>query len=674
MRGKLTDRELRALVEGRFASAMADHETLMKRRAKAMDFYYGRPLGNEIDGRSQVVTKDFMDTVEWEMPSYMRIFTTKDCVQFDPEGPEDEQLAKQETQYVKHVLWKQNDGFNIVYSWLRDGIMQVVGYVIYWWEVEEKVFHETYTGLTQDQLTLVVRDLETRGEVDIVEADIGHTAPGVPQTFDVKFKVTSKKGRLCIEPVPPDEVVVSSDCKGSVKNAKFAGRIRRVMRSELLDEGYSRAEVERVTDFTWDKNSVQLARDRDNQTTDDTDTDWATREITLLDCFTYVDSDGDGRAELRHFVMHGDGFLEDEECDEIQMCSWTKIPMQHQHQGLDSFDLTEDFQRTNTALRRGLLDNTYFANNHRLIYDKNTVNVSMLQVNRPGGHAANAGPPGASVRPIPVADIASRLLPVIQHLDTERTKRTGVGELTNGADATVLADSTKGAYMDAKGAANQRIEATARIFAQTGMADLFKSIHKMLLKYQDWETRFQIRKDWVTVNPAEWRERANLTVSVGAGTASHEEVRMNLGLMKQAQQEAAGVPGLVQPQNVFALVSRIQSELGFENEPFITDPASQEYQQFMQRASQTPPDPYIVGEQLKAQTRLQEKNIESRDKALDRAQERDLKITELEVSSGVDLALAGIGAEVAHAKRANPGADRPQRPGGAGVASQQPVQ
>jgi hypothetical protein len=35
--------------------------------------------------------------------------------------------------------------------------------------------------------------------------------------------------------------------------------------------------------------------------------------------------------------------------------------MQHQHQGLDSFDLTEDFQRTNTALTRGLLDNTYFS-------------------------------------------------------------------------------------------------------------------------------------------------------------------------------------------------------------------------------------------------------------------------------------------------------------------------
>jgi hypothetical protein len=670
---KLGENELRALIEQRFGAAMADHETLMTRRAKAMDFYYRRPMGNEIDGRSQVVTSDFMDTVEWEMPSYMRIFTTRDCVQFDPVGPEDEQLAKQETQYTSHVLWKKNDGFNIIYSWLRDGIMQVVGYVIYWWETEEKVTTETYEGVTQDQLALIEQYLSTCEhvhEVEVVEANTYHTAPGVPQTFDVKFKVTTKKGRLCVEPVPPDEVVVSSDCKGSVKNAKFAGRIRKVSRSELMEQGYSRAEVEKVTDFTWAKNSVQIARDRDNQAqVDDDGTDWATKELTLLDCFTNVDADGDGYAEKRHLVVHGDGFLENEECDEVQMCSWTKIPMQHQHQGLDTFDLTEDSQRTNTALRRGLLDNTYFANNHRLIYDKNTVNVSMLQVNRPGGHIANDGPPGLSVMPVPVADIASRLLPVIQFIGDERTKRTGVGELTNGADATVLADSTKGAYMDAKGAANQRIEATARIFAQTGLADLYKSIHKMLSKYQDWEAKFKVRKDWVTANPTEWKERESLTVSVGSGTSSHEEIRQNLGLMKQAQQESAGVPGLVQPQNVFALVSRIQAELGFENEPFITDPASKEYQEFMAKTSKQPPDPYLEGEKIKAQSRAQEKQIESRDKALDRVQERDLTITKLEVDSGVDLALAGIGAEVAHGR-----ANRPQGPGGAGAVREQPVQ
>jgi hypothetical protein len=138
--------------------------------------------------------------------------------------------------------------------------------------------------------------------------------------------------------------------------------------------------------------------------------------------------------------------------------------------------------------------------------------------------------------------------------------------------------------------------------------------------------------------------------------------------MAQAQEKAAAVPGLVQPKNVYALFRRAQTELGFETEDFITDPSSKEYQQWAQ--SQKPPtDPYVTGKQIDAQTRAQEKQIESRDKALDRAQERDLAITEMELKAGVDLASAGIGAEVALARGMGP-----QGTGGAGAAQQPPAQ
>jgi hypothetical protein len=218
--------------------------------------------------------------------------------------------------------------------------------------------------------------------------------------------------------------------------------------------------------------------------------------------------------------------------------------------------------------------------------------------------------------------------------------------------------------MDARTQASQRIEAIARIFAETGLASLYQSMHKMLLKHQNWSERFQLKDQWITANPTEWRERANLSVSVGLGTAAKEEVRANLGLMAQAQEKAAQVPGLVQPKNVYALFRRAQTELGFETEDFITDPASDEYKQWA--ASQKPPtDPYVTGKQIDAQTRMQEKQIETRDKAMDRAQERDLAITEMELKAGVDLASAGIGAEVALARGAGA-----QGAGGAGAAAQ----
>ncbi len=648
---KMNDNETMAALQASFASAYTDYTTLQKQRTDALNFYYGRPMGNEIEGRSQVVSKDLMDAVEWTMPSMMRVCATPHAVQFDPVGPEDAEQAKQETLYVNHVFWKKNDGFTTAYTWIKDGLYQKVGYVAYWWEVEEKTCTERYTGLTQDQLAMTMQTLEEKGEVEVVGAEATHTAPGMPQLWDVEVKIKTKKGRAVVEAVPPDEMVVSGDCRGSIKNAKFAGRLCKKTRSKLLEEGFKRADIEKLTDFTWEKTATESARSPLGQVEEaDDGVGWANKELTLLDCFTNLDVDDDGYAERRHFIAGGNDILVNEEAEEIQFCSWTPILTPHKHVGMDLYDLTEDFQRINTALTRGLLDNTYFSMNQRTAYNKNTVNVGMLQVNRPGGHVAVDGDPGTAIMPIvtPV-DTGMRLLPVIQHFNAKRDERTGAGSMTRGVDADVLAQATKGAYMAATGAANQRLEGFATIFAKTGYADLYQSLHGLLRRNQDWPEQFKIKKDWVTTNPAEWNERTDLTVSVGQGTAGKEEIRQNLLLMGSQLQIAAQIPGLVQPANAYAYMLRLQSELGFESEQFLTDPGSDEYKQWAQ--SQKPPaDPYVEGAKIKAQTDLQKAQLDARNKTLDRAQERDLTITTLEVNAAVDLAKPGIGAEVAVAR------------------------
>jgi hypothetical protein len=267
------------------------------------------------------------------------------------------------------------------------------------------------------------------------------------------------------------------------------------------------------------------------------------------------------------------------------------------------------------------------------------------------------------------------VLPVIDYFDRVRDKRTGSTAMETGSDADVLASTTKGAYMDARAAAGQRIEAIARIFAETGLSDLYKSLHRLLARHQDWPERFRLRNTWVTqkIPPTEWQERDHLTVAVGLGNAGAQEIRANLGLMAQAQEKAAAVPGLIQPQNVFALFRRMQSELGFENEAFITDPNSPEYEQFMKSQAKAPEDPYVTGKKIDAQVKgaqikadQQEKIIDLADKREDRAAKRDQWITELEVGAAVDLAKPGIGAEVA-------GGANPSGAGGERVAAKQPT-
>lgn len=664
---KLNDDEKRAIIGRRFSESFADHSELRADREQALNFYYGRPLGNEVEGRAQVVSKDMMDTIEWMMPSLLRIFT-RDALQFDPVGPEDEELAKQETDYISHVLWKKNPGFMLLYNWIKDGLMQKVGYVKYWWEKEEKVTFDHYDGLTDDQLLLTIQELEQQGEVDILASDREEAG-----TYAIKVRIKKKYGCAKIDVVPPDEIIVSRFCRSDIKKAKFVGHLRRITNSDLVQMGYDRQRIKNLTDYELpQQDSETQARDSVQESATDLDegVDWATRERVLLECYTEVDADDDGIAELRHFLLGGNDILEDEEFPEVPFDSWTPLPVPHRHIGLGIYDIMEDLQRIKTALQRGLLDNVYFTNAPRLLYDKNAVDVTSLHINRPGGHIAVDGPVTGAAMPVPVNPMAGHLLPVIDYVDTVKETRTGVGRMTAGVDADVLAQSTKGAYIDAKSAAGQRIEAIARIFAETGLSSLYISLHRLLMRHQDWGTREKLRGEWVPVNPTEWMERANLTVSVGLGNASREEVRANLGLMAQAQEKAGAVPGLVQPKNVYALFRRLQTELGFENDALITDPSSPEYKEFMSK-QQGQPNPLAEAENIKAQATIKGKEIDATIKREQMAQDRDLKITEMELDAGVDLAKAGIGAEVAaqrgaaQAARAN-GAAAYGQPGPAG--------
>ena len=52
----------------------SDTGTLSTDRAKAMDRYHGRPYGNEIEGRSSVVSKDLAEAVDWLISNILNVF------------------------------------------------------------------------------------------------------------------------------------------------------------------------------------------------------------------------------------------------------------------------------------------------------------------------------------------------------------------------------------------------------------------------------------------------------------------------------------------------------------------------------------------------------------------------------------------------------------------------
>jgi hypothetical protein len=153
---------------------------LSQEREQAMRYYLG-DVSYDMpaqDGRSATVSTDVSDVIEGLMPNLMDIFAGSDeVVRFEPVGPEDEEAAQQETDYVNHVFMQKNPGFMVLYSFIKDALLQKNGIAKVWWEEREQEERETYYNLSEDQFAMLAQAVQASdGAMEIVE----HTVNGGP--------------------------------------------------------------------------------------------------------------------------------------------------------------------------------------------------------------------------------------------------------------------------------------------------------------------------------------------------------------------------------------------------------------------------------------------------------------------------------------------------------------
>jgi len=649
----MTNDELRSVVEEYVRDAQTGRKSeIAEDQDRAMDLYLGNPLGNEVEGRSTVVSRDVADTVEWMIPSLLRVFLQDDVVVFDPVGPEDEEQASLESVYTNHVIMKQNKGFMVFLTWFKDALLKKVGYTKYWWEKLDEPVFETYTNLTPDEANYVFMEASQYGEPEIVEAEESETG-----LISFKLKYIRKKGCVRIDNVPVDEVTVSKDCGFNLQEAACVAHERIMTRSELVAMGYSKKEVEEISPYN-ETNSVDTWERVDGRFTENS-ADPSMQTVRLLEAYVKVDHDGDGIAERRRVVIAGNKVLENEEYDHVPFAYLTPIPLPHQHVGLSYTDLVKDLQLIKTALMRSILDNAYLSNNNRWAVNENNVYLEDFLTNRPGGVVRTMGDPNRDIVPIQSESIIQKALPVVGYIDEVREIRTGVGKLTQGLDADVLQNATKGAFDVATNAASQRIEAVARIFAETGVSDLVRGVHELLVKNQDFETQEKLQQNWIRISPTEWRHRTDTTVKVGLGNNNDEQRKAALTMLMGVMEKAAAY-GIVMPNNAYNFAEQAAKELGFQKRGvFFTDPKSPEYQQ-MQQAKAQEKNPLVeieemksqvaqMREQMKAQHNLQKLQLEAsqlqaEQSNKDREFAHDVAKTELEFKK--DLMNPGVGAEL----------------------------
>ncbi|MFM0263317.1 portal protein [Paraburkholderia sediminicola] len=603
-------------VGGNIKPAGQTMTTLEIDRYNALNAYFGRPMGNEVEDRSQIVLPELRDTVEWIMPTLMRMFVgAGKPVQFDPEAPGDEDQSEQETEVVNHVFMKQNPGFFILHDMFKDALLLRNGYVSSYWVKKTKTSVESYTGLNEIEVTEL---LQTDDEIEVMEQDEQTqllVTPAGPQpitVFDIKIRRTSKKGCVKVECVPPEEMRVSPQARHGLDESPFTQHMRSMSRSDAKELGFDADMIDAITVARpeW-LDLISLARNEvTDQLSEENPSDPASQMIDIRTNYIRVDRDGDGISEFRRVVVGGDKILEDEEIEEGSFSYCSPIRMPHRHVGISYYDLLNDLQVIKTTLFRQALDNIYISNNQRTAVNWRTVNVQDLLVSRPGGIVRVDGPVSDNIVPFQQpSNLMQQILPAMEYCDLQREMRTGIGKDTMGVDGDALQDVTKGGQLAAMSAAAAKVELVARLLAE-GVKDIFQKIHNLLRRHQDEQMTIMLtNRQWLTSNPAEWRERSELVVNVGLGSGNREEARANVMLLGQAQKELAPF-GLVGPKQAYNTFRKVSHLLGFENPTeFAMDPDSQEYQQAQAQKQHQPPDPHVQVAQIRASTDIQKAQL-----------------------------------------------------------------
>ena len=584
----MDEMELQAIITQDLTDAISYVDSdLSPTRAKGTEYYRGDLFGNEVEGNSKVVAMEVRDTVSAMLPSLMRVFfSSENVVEFTPKGPEDTKMAQQATDYCNHIFQNDNSGFLTAYAIFKDSLVRKCGIAKFWWEDEEKVRIEEYTGLDDQTLEMLMQ--EPGGEVKIItsypdpqidEMQISTVDPMTGQpvmnppamVHDVQIKRITKDGRIRIMAVPPEELLLDRRAR-SFDDATIIAHRQMATMADLLAMGYDQDEIEENMSSTdLDSNDEYLARQPLSTTFGTNDAaNPMMRRVLYIEAYSRVDFDGDGIAELRKVCCMGGGYkvVRNLPASYIPFADFPCDPEPHTSplEAMSIFDITRDLQEIKSEILRNTLDSLAQSIHPRTAVVEGQCNIDDVLNNETGAIIRMRAP--GMVQPLTTPFVGQAAFPMMEYMDQIREDRTGMSKAAMGLNADALQSSTKAAVNATINAGQSRIELTARILAE-GMKKLFKGILFLATTHQDKARMVRMRNEWVQIDPRFWDVSmdANINIALGNGDTNEKLQALMMIMSKQEQilQQLGPTNPLVTPQQFSNTLRKIVELSGFKD-------------------------------------------------------------------------------------------------------------
>jgi len=645
------DIQLLAVAEVDAAKKYVEQNRSIDRTAR-WDRYYGRPLGNEMKGRSKYISRDVMDTIEWVMPYFIRQFTSTDPkIDITIEGQEP-YVGKALMSKIQTDLSSTEDTsmFLLFYQWFKDSLVSDTAFVKPHWELDHEIKVMTWPQLPAEQMKQLMDD----PDVEVVSFDEGASPLGGVFT-NVKTRIKSvKKSGLAASNIPFWEFICGKDAthindehgKGHVTpvTLDYLNRINRGRGGEYfkhLNDIFEDAEQPRTLSVDpLDHGQAEKEAYTQESTIPYGDTapkKGAAGEIKLTEWFSRMDTEGTGYLQDVVVWLANDTMIRWEDNTEgmIAMCALSPIIDCYKLFGTALADLLTDIQNLKTMIVRRILDNFDFTNLGVWLTSDSSIDVNKLMTHVPGDviRITQKG----STEKVSAEPFDSSVLNLLEWVDTAKENRTGVSS-RQGSFGTTPEHKTLGGMKMLQNAMMGRLELIARIFAETGIKDFYMKCTKLYQIYMRKPFKAKVKGQWVGISREQIQGRVVCTVNMGieaeVGMFEAQKIERIAEFLTNLNQQFPGILGLQQVHN---MADRHTLSMGFkQTDDFV--PGLKQFAKILKQARDNQgAAAQAEGEaaQMEAQIKQGELQLKGAELQL-KESEIKLKVEELRMKSAVE--------------------------------------
>ena len=593
-------------------------------------YYSLQPLGNEVDGRSQYISPDVIDSVESKKALFAEtFFSGRRVVRFKGE---DKQDADAKTAYVERQL-----KFNSVHELFRDGwhdafVAKKMTVVADWKEDTDDVVIELKDANQMTVMKILEQMSRDHGEiinVDVTQLQVtGQDESGPVSSGPMTVSFDSSHTDLYL--IPPENAFRDPSAT-YVRDGQWFTYREDIARGDLLKMGVSEDQVDSLTtDYRFrqeEEDSSRKAHDRSwtrrqqHKRADNQELVSVYRTFAWLDLADYDDDLG-GESQYGLFKICWTSkeilrYENDEpmikEVPEMPVFEWTEYKISHAENGMADADLTVQTQKVQSTLKRLIIDNQQMRNTTRYEATIGAVkNPRELIDNNIGGTVWTRRP--GLITPLATPELSPLTLSVIQMLNLDKESRSGMSSLSKGMNMDAISNQNAADMIEKLTSSGQRrVMRAARDFAQTFMIPLCQYVYKLGVRNDKRTHKAEVAGKYQILEPAKWPDMdMDMEISVALTPDECERhAKALIGLYQFQMMDPDLKMGFGYAQK-HALLDEIYDCLGVpDSSAYLLRPDSPEYQKKQQfQAQQMQAQQQQMQMQMQMQQVMQQKQME----------------------------------------------------------------